>query len=269
MAKESGKNPSKFEKLRTHFRFVILNDETFKEVSSYRLNLLNIYLLLSSVFVVAGLLAFLLIVFTPLKYLVPNYGELTVNSEFVELTKKTDRLENDLIELQTYIDGNKNRLFGNDIVRSSEVSGYQPDEVELIQSKSTDRNNADQINYQNFLFSPPVAGIVSADYDTDVHAGIDIIVKKNTAIMSIADGYVISSDYSFSTGNTIGVQHSNNIISFYKHNSKLLKKPGEFVSAGEAIAIAGNTGELSSGPHLHFELWIDGAPVDPAEFIDF
>jgi murein DD-endopeptidase MepM/ murein hydrolase activator NlpD len=119
-------------------------------------------------------------------------------------------------------------------------------------------------------FSSPLSGEISEGFQPDIkHYGVDVVAPQNTAIKTIMDGWVIISDYTVETGNTIGIQHPNNIISFYKHNSALLKKVGSFVKAGEAIAIIGNTGELTDGPHLHFELWHKGKPVDPADFIMF
>jgi murein DD-endopeptidase MepM/ murein hydrolase activator NlpD len=101
------------------------------------------------------------------------------------------------------------------------------------------------------------------------HFGIDILAPRNTPIKSALDGWVVQSDWTLETGNTIGIQHENNIITFYKHNSVLLKKVGSYVKAGEAVAIIGNTGEMTDGPHLHFELWYKGNPVDPADYINF
>jgi murein DD-endopeptidase MepM/ murein hydrolase activator NlpD len=122
---------------------------------------------------------------------------------------------------------------------------------------------------QYYLLTP-LLGPISAQFDPNKkHFGVDILGAKNAAIKAVMDGYVISSDWTLESGNTIAIQHANNIVSFYKHNSSLLKKAGSFVQAGEAIAIIGNSGTLSDGPHLHFELWYNGHPVNPTEFINF
>jgi len=119
-------------------------------------------------------------------------------------------------------------------------------------------------------FTSPLNGEVAAAFMPDKgHYGIDILAPKNTAIKAAMDGYVFFSDWTLETGNTIGIQHTNNVITFYKHNATLLKKAGNFVRAGEGVAIIGNTGELTNGPHLHFELWHKGKPVDPGEYVDF
>ena len=117
---------------------------------------------------------------------------------------------------------------------------------------------------------PPVSGEISLPFNLEKnHRGLDISAPKNTPVKAILQGYIISAGWTLETGNTIGIQHENNLISFYKHNSELLKTTGSFVKAGEAIAIIGNTGTLSSGPHLHFELWLNGKPVDPEKYIHF
>ncbi len=126
------------------------------------------------------------------------------------------------------------------------------------------------VSMEQIFFSPPVSGPISSGFMPNLgHIGVDILAPKNTAVKAALDGYIFFSDWTLETGNTIGIQHENNIISFYKHNSVLLKKVGSFVKAGEAVAIIGNTGTLSNGPHLHFELWNNGEPVDPTEYISF
>ncbi|SDK72033.1 Peptidase family M23 [Catalinimonas alkaloidigena] len=120
-----------------------------------------------------------------------------------------------------------------------------------------------------FLFSP-INGIVSSDYDTKIgHYGVDVVAKKNEPVHGVADGTVIIASWTEDTGYTIAIQHANNLISIYKHNSSLSKKVGDFVKAGEVVSIIGNTGELTTGPHLHFELWYDGKPIDPKNYVKF
>ena len=116
----------------------------------------------------------------------------------------------------------------------------------------------------------PVSGVISSEFQPNIrHYGIDILAPKNTPVKAMMDGFVFSSGWDLETGYTLGIQHKGNILSFYKHNSILLKEKGTFVRAGEAVAIIGNTGTLSSGPHLHFELWHSGKPVNPKDFINF
>ena len=141
---------------------------------------------------------------------------------------------------------------------------------EAAQRSRTTNFSPRDVPLEQMYFTPPVNGEISAAYMPDrKHFGVDILAPKNTAVKAAMDGYIFFSDWTLETGNTIGIQHANNTITFYKHNSVLLKKAGSFVKAGEAVAIIGNTGTLSDGPHLHFELWNRGKPVNPTDFISF
>ena len=121
-----------------------------------------------------------------------------------------------------------------------------------------------------FFFFTPLKGLVTASFDPGKeHYGVDVAAAKNEAVKACLEGTVIIATWTSETGHVIQVQHGNNLVSVYKHNSVLLKKSGDRVNAGEAIAIIGESGELSSGPHLHFELWYEGKPVDPSEFMTF
>jgi murein DD-endopeptidase MepM/ murein hydrolase activator NlpD len=123
---------------------------------------------------------------------------------------------------------------------------------------------------ENQYFYSPIEGMVTTEFNIkDEHYGIDIVSKSNEPVKSVAEGTVIFSDWTQESGNVITIQHRDNIISVYKHNSALLKKVGNFVNSGQVIAIIGNTGEFTTGPHLHFEMWFNGNPVDPEEFISF
>ena len=141
-------------------------------------------------------------------------------------------------------------------------SNYDP--VKINSSNSSTR-------IAELYFTPPLrGGYITAEFQpSKKHYGIDITAPKNTPIQSAMDGTVIISDWTLETGNIIGIQHKNNLVSFYKHNSVLLKKVGSFVKAGEAVAIIGNTGQLSDGPHLHFEIWHNSQPVNPTNYINF
>jgi murein DD-endopeptidase MepM/ murein hydrolase activator NlpD len=149
------------------------------------------------------------------------------------------------------------------------VSGAEPKKTE-----NTNVNNSSQasiLNEADYRYlMPPISGVISSAFDAKTdHLGVDILAPHDTPVKAIWDGHVITADWTLETGYTIGIQHSNDMVSFYKHNASLLKKTGAFVRAGEAVAIIGNTGKLSSGPHLHFELWLHGKPVDPTNYIDF
>ncbi|HRO72147.1 MAG TPA: M23 family metallopeptidase, partial [Saprospiraceae bacterium] len=141
-----------------------------------------------------------------------------------------------------------------------------PELVDKADVKETSRTKE-----LNFLkFASPLYGKVSAGFQPDIqHYGVDILAPKDTPVKAIMDGIVISADQSVSTGNSLYIQHNKNVVSVYKHNSVLLVKTGDFVKTGQAIAIIGNTGEQSTGPHLHFEMWYDGKYVNPQNYITF
>ena len=141
----------------------------------------------------------------------------------------------------------------------------------LVESNETGMINLkNNVKNELFAFFIPVLGVVSDTFNLKTkHFGIDLVAKENARISSVLDGVVVISDWNPQTGYVIGVQHKNGFLSLYKHNSMLLKSVGNYVNAGEHIAVIGNTGEFSSGPHLHFELWLDGVAVNPKNYILF
>jgi len=167
-------------------------------------------------------------------------------------------IEDELDAQRVYTEGLKNML--------------NPTNSKISEQITNNKKNAqkDLLNIDQFYFFTPLEGEISAGFDLNKkHFGVDIVAKKDSPVKSVMDGVVITSDWSTKTGNTISIQHKNDVISVYKHNSKLLKKIGQHVTAGEAIAIIGNTGLHTSGPHVHFELWNDGNAVDPTKYINF
>ncbi len=295
MPDQNTEGQSWIEKLRHNYRLVIMNNETFEEVGSYKLSLLNVYILFSSVVVLVALLIWLLIVFTPIKRYVPGYGDVKEHAELLRLNEQLMEMEQQIKAHEKYTDNFKRILVGDvqapdpqdaegaelsdsllsveriqedeDLRRDIEIE-QQVHERELL-AKTTNFSPG-EISLQKMYFIPPVSGIISAGFEErKKHYGVDVMAPRNTPVKAIMDGYVFSSDWTLETGNTIGIQHAGNLISFYKHNSVLLKKTGSFVKAGEAIAIIGDSGTLSTGPHLHFELWHNGKAVDPIDFIQF
>lgn len=292
------------EHLNKRFLFIIRNEESFEETASYRLSLQNIYLLASTLLLIQGFLLFLLIAFTPLKRYVPGYGDLKSQVDFIELEQKVSQLEKELIARQTYIQSVQRILTGNpetsqDITKNISIKQERPEPLAKIKEDSllraefeasltmssrskpqvqtidlqTNRSSfksSESESFKDLNFISPIKGPVGAVYNPEKgHLGVDIMAAKNTPIKALLDGSVIQSDWSIENGHTIAIQHGNNLVSIYKHNSALLKKLGSHVKGGEAIAIIGNTGTLTNGPHLHFELWYKGRPVNPTEFIRF
>lgn len=269
MAEDQGKR-----KIKEPYKLVLLKAETLEEVGSYRLSPLNVYILVSSVLVVTSLIVIALIFFTPLKRLVPGYADVRNNRAYMKLHNDINELESLVASQQVYIDRVREIMTG-DSVASSGMSAEQLESIAHAVDRQDDyampvrqTGFGPEIDYLYIV--PPLTGNVSRGFDQENgHLGVDIVAPANTPVKAILDGYVIASDWTLETGNTIGIQHSGELVSFYKHNARNLKKLGNFVKAGEAVAIIGNTGELSSGPHLHFELWMDGKPVDPSAYIDF
>lgn len=283
-------------KLRNAYRLVIMNEETFQEVGSYKLSLLNVYVFLSTIVVIVALAVGALIFFTPVKRYVPGYGSVSDDREMMRLSRQVADMEKELGAFRTYSE-NVRRMLSGDVqtekdvpkLKSSEmhsdsVAGSPPEipvvdeelrrEVALgelgvaAREPRTSNFSPREVPLEQLFFSPPIKGKISAGFDADKkHWGTDVIAPQNTAIKSVMDGYVFFSDWTLETGNSIGIQHANNVITFYKHNSALLKKTGSFVKSGEAIAIIGNTGTQTDGPHLHFELWHKGKPVNPIDYI--
>lgn len=282
------------ERLKNTYRLVVMNDETFEEVSSYRLSLLNVYVLLSSLLVVMAIVVFLLIAATPLKKYLPGYGSIQQDKELRELYQQMDEMEKELATHRRYSENFRKILVGDleteedipqveeqkldtiaQIPRDPILDQLQREDArsgvgENLQEDRASNLSPRDVPLEQMYFTPPLRGTVSAKYaPQDDHFGVDVLAPKNTAVQAAMDGYVFLSDWTLETGNTIGIQHTNNTITFYKHNSSLLKPAGSYVEAGEAVAIIGNTGTLSNGPHLHFELWYKGKSVDPTDYIEF
>lgn len=273
-----------FQRLKEEYRLVVFTSDTFQEVRSFDLSLRSIYGLISMacLFLLIGFYA--LFALTPLKNLIPGYGQIEANADFIKLVEKIDDLDEELNAQDTYLSAMRTMLTIPDIsklpdlnsVNTTTINTAVPsDRIPLANNVKSIKNDV-PINhsiYDTWLSAEvmlPVQGIVSSRFRPEIkHYGIDILAPKNSPINAIMDGYVFSSGWDLETGYTIGVQHEGNILSFYKHNSILLKEKGTFVQAGEAIAIIGNTGTLSSGPHLHFELWHSGKPLNPQDFLNF
>jgi murein DD-endopeptidase MepM/ murein hydrolase activator NlpD len=260
-----------WDRLQDTYRISILDDENLEEVGSYNLSLLSFYTLLSAAALTLAGLVIAFIVFTPVRRLIPGYGDISDNKRFIELSKRVDELETEVVSYDAYTIGLRNMLTSgtNTSENRDSLNQLKNANPELIkQSDVLESNRAKELNF--LKFAAPVKGRISAVFKPDIrHFGMDILAAKDTPIKAIMDGIVISADQSVVTGNTIFVQHTKNLVSVYKHNSTLLVKTGDVIKTGQAIAIIGNTGEQSSGPHLHFELWYDGKYVNPENYIVF
>ena len=275
-------------KLLHKYRLVILNEDTFEERFAIKLTRLNVFVIgsLSTIFLIA--ITTIFIAFTPLREYIPGYSSTKLKKEATTLSYKTDSLQRVIALNAQYFESIRRVLKGDvnavDFNKDSIINAAKLDigEVDLNPSKEDSllREKIDKedkynlfesaISRVNFVLFPPVNGTISQGYNVqEKHFALDIVVAIDTPVKAAADGTVILAEWTTQTGYVIVVDHGNGLISAYKHNASLTKAQGDLVKAGEVIAISGNTGNLTTGPHLHFELWSDGYPIDPTTFIDF
>ncbi|MEL4307074.1 M23 family metallopeptidase [Joostella sp. CR20] len=288
MTKKKKKRKHIRKKLLHKYRLVILNEDTFEEKLSFKLNRLNVFVLgtLFSVFIIA--FTTILIAFTPLREYIPGYSSTTLKRRAMDLTYKADSLTAQMHANDLYFDKIQKVLRGEintqEIHKDSLLEEFRKDTIKINLSPSKQDSLLrervaieDKYNIfesatpsTDFVLFPPVNGTLSQQYNAkEKHYAIDILAPKDTPIKAVADGMVIFAEWTAETGYVCIIEHGGGLISVYKHNSSLSVSQGNQVKAGEVIAIIGNTGELTTGPHLHFELWSEGYPVDPTDYIDF
>ena len=285
------KNKKWFRKLKSRYRLVVMNDETYEEKASFNLRPLNVFVTLGLSIILLVILTTFLIAFTALREYIPGYADLKTQRRVFNLVLRTDSMEKELAARDLYIANIRNVINGTaGVDQVNPLSGdpakydtihklrkSQEDSMLRAEIESRDQyslsvgDNGSVVNsIRSFLFFPPLKGTVTNRFDPVIrHYGVDIVSKPDEVIKATLDGTVLLANFTSETGWVIGIQHSNNLFSWYKHNSALLKKVGDFVKAGEVIAVIGNSGELSSGPHLHFELWFIGSAVDPQKYVSF
>lgn len=275
-------------KLLHKYRLVILNESTFEEKISFKLNRLNVFVTgtLAAIFLIG--FTTLLIAFTPLREYIPGYSSTALKRQATELTYKTDSLVNALNYTNRYLDNIRSVLRGDiettEMDRDSmfEAMKLDPAQIDLTPIREDSMLRAEvalEDKYNLFeqptfdgsiLLYAPLTGTISQQFDPDrKHFAIDIVAPRDTPVKAVANGRVVFSEWTAATGYVIILEHKQDLISAYKHNGTLLREQGAIVRAGEVIATVGNTGELTTGPHLHFELWKDGNPVNPLNYIDF
>lgn len=279
----------KFSKKMLHkYRLVILNEDTFEERLSYRLTRLNVFVGVSLSIILLIIATTVLIAFTPLREYIPGYSSTEVRRRTIELSYRTDSLATALQENKQYFKSIRKMLTGNVMPKGvnedsvSAGSSINPLTVDFSPSKADsllrvkvaqeDKYNLLDmaVSKTDFTLFPPVNGIISQPFSLEEkHYAVDVVTEKNAPVKATADGTVIFAEWTAETGYVIILEHSYGLISVYKHNAALTKEQGEMVKAGEVIAIVGNTGEFTTGPHLHFELWNEGYPINPTDFIAF
>lgn len=276
-------------RLKHKYRLVFFNDNTFEEVWHLRLSLLNVLSVIGTVSILMTALVIGLIAFTPLREFIPGFPSKDIHREAVLNALKLDSLENELRIQAQYHENIKALISGKEpFIRDSTNN-----ETRTAKSISFTKSVADsmfrqqiekqeQFNFttsnqkgkvqgiSDMRFFIPVKGLITNEYDPkEKHFGVDIVANPNEVVKATLDGTVIFASWTIETGNVIQIQHDNSVISVYKHCASLLKKTGDNVKTGDAIAIVGNSGELSTGPHLHFEIWQNGKPLNPRDYIVF
>ena len=297
MAETQEKQEKKKIKLNRRYAFLMSQEETMEPVVDFKVNLLNLVFLILGIVLVLMVVTSLLIAFTPLREYIPGYTEKSfLEREVYELYRRTDSIERELNRKDIYFNNLKLVIegydFNDDSIEQRDI--YAPfisintDTIELKRSEQDSALRAEfeeanlfALNAQSNLakrqhyssvanFFTPVSGKVIKEFNSNEgHYGIDIAASDNQLITATLDGTVVYATWTIDNGYTIGIQHENNYFSTYKHNATLLKKEGDFVKAGEAIAILGESGEQTTSPHLHFELWHNGIPLNPQDYINF
>lgn len=270
------------------YRLVIFNDETFEERFSYKLNRLNVFLVvsISITFLIAA--TFLVISRTPLKEYIPGYDSSELRRQAIRNNHRLDSLQNALFQQQLYL-ATVNKVLRGDLNLQELESRTQLDSNQTdISYKDFPTSEADSLLRADvakddkynvlesanqkvpFVLFPPATGTISQGYDSSAeHYAVDIVLPRNTPVKAVAEGNVIFAGWTTETGYVVIMNHPYNIISVYKHNASLNVRQGDAIEAGQVIAIAGNSGALTTGPHLHFELWSNGYALNPQEFIEF
>ncbi|HAE35187.1 MAG: M23 family metallopeptidase [Chitinophagales bacterium] len=291
MSTPSGEKQNWRQRLQNKYRLVIMHDKTFEVETSVKLSMLNLIVLGSTLLVVMGVLVYTVIAVTPLKNYVSGYSEVSTTRQLLENSEIADSLMREMEARDAYLDIITRTLKGelDTVVNKPDSAAIPQEQLNIDTISDIDRALRQQVeqedlfnltgadprqtgkeNFRALYFFPPVKGTVTSSFDpSQGHYGTDIVAKEGTPIKTCLDGTVVDSYWSVESGNVIVIQHSYGLISMYKHNSQVLRKAGSPVRAGDVIAIIGNTGELSSGPHLHFELWHNKVAIDAEELIIF
>ena len=286
------------QKLKSKYKLAIFNEQTYQEVLVVRLSRLNVFTLVGASAILLIVLVSLLIAFTGLREYIPGYPDANQRLLIVRNAQRVDSLYMELQKRNKFIDNMQNIIGGGvpkspddpspdqeeasvdngnssmeniEFTRSEEDSLFRAlvEKEERFNVSEKPHHSSEQLLQNTFLVTPLKGMVVNKFGDPRGHYGVDIVAGPGARVSAVMDGVVIFSGWTVETGYVIQIQHSNNLISIYKHNQRLLKTTGDHVKAGEAIANVGNSGELTTGPHLHFELWYNGVPLDPQEYISF
>ena len=274
------------EKKNKFFRFAIINDNSLEEVFNIKFSRARLLWLTAAILLVISVIFVLLLGYTPLRNMIPGKSKTHVQNELIMMIQKADSLEKSLGNYSLYTKNLKKVLSDSvsldsvqDLFREGftvKEFDFKPSvedsilraEVEAEESISLNSNLKEK--KLNSFFIKPVDGLITEGFNKKIgHFGVDVVSKKGAFISSIDDGMVLFSSWTHEFGYVLVIKHQNSFISFYKHNSEVFKSKGDYVKSGETIAIIGNSGKYSTGPHLHFELWKGSSPVNPLNYILF
>ena len=279
--------------LVNRYLLIIRNEENFAEKTTFSFTYAKVILLFVTLFILLMALCLFLVNTLLAQWFDPRHAQMEANKRLYELSVKVDSLAQEvdekdrfILNFQRVLSGDTSDVFNSyernmasetgdgsrevNMAKLSEIDSQFRQEFEQTDLSLMNFTNVTYNELQELFFFSPLSGLVSAPYNLkEGHYGVDVVAKKNEPVKCVADGTVIMSSWTQDSGYVIAVQHRGNLISVYKHNAELLKKVGNFVNAGEIVAIIGNTGELTDGPHLHFELWYNGNSVNPEEFVTF
>ena len=275
-------------KLSRSYKVVVSSEDTFEERLSFSTNKFNVFLVLSLYSIILIAFTISVVFFTQIREMVPGYSSSDLLTQAIYLTKKTDSLENELELNNTFYKSIENVLSGKTeqiIYKDTLAVSNEKDNIDFqavltnaedsilrkyVEEEDKFNLTKNELVIENKMFVSPVKGQITQKFDPlNNHFALDILVDTGTPVKSILEGKVIFSEWSVATGHVLIIDHGDNIISVYKHNSKVLKTQNNFVKAGEVIAYSGNQGTLSTGPHLHFELWKNGTPINPEPLFNF
>ncbi len=281
-------NKGFFKKLFNDYKVVVSSEDTFEEKFAFKASKINVFVLMLVYSVILISFTISVVFFTQLRELVPGYSSSDLLSRAIYLTQKTDSLERQIElnnkfykSIEDVLSGKTDEFIERDNIPIDSslndknlfsISPNSEDSILRNYVDSQDKFNLtkNELVIENKMFFSPIKGDITQTFNFEEnHFAIDIAADIGTPVKSILDGKILFSEWSVDTGHVIIVDHGDNIVSVYKHNSKSLKEQNDFVQAGEVIAYSGNQGSLSSGPHLHFELWKNGTPIDPEPLLNF
>lgn len=272
-----------------HFRLAVFDDKSHKQLLVTHFSKTALVIAIITIFVTFCAIIYSAIAYTPIRTLIPGYPDAHSKRAAIQNAIKVDSLEKVIFRWELYSENLKRVLAGEEAVKIDSILKATTRQDQIIAAKDNllrkdsllrqmvaeeeqfgiSQRRKKNLPIEGMIFFTPVKGVVSQGYDQAIHPYIDIAAPEGTVVKAALDGTVIFDGWSEDVGHTIQIQHSGDIVSIYKHNSKLLKKSGDKVTAGTPIALVGNTGNLTTGCHLHFELWHKGETVDPTKYINF